>query len=60
MTLKSGRPETFDLNKYVVVIGDNLVNLHPEGKLVVEAMLGTPRMTVAYSVTNTGLEVRKE
>jgi len=39
---------------------DNLVNLHPEGKLVVEGMLGTPRMTVAYSVTNTGLEVRKE
>jgi KaiC/GvpD/RAD55 family RecA-like ATPase len=38
----------------------NLVNLHPEGKLVVEGMLGTPRMTVAYSVTNTGLEVRKE
>ena len=39
---------------------DNLVNLHPQGKLVVEGMLGTPRMTVAYSVTNTGLEVRKE
>lgn len=39
---------------------DNLVNLHPEGKLVVEGMLGTPRMTVAYSVTNTGIEVTKE
>jgi KaiC/GvpD/RAD55 family RecA-like ATPase len=38
---------------------DNLVNLHPEGKLVVEGMLGTPRMTVAYSVTNTGIEVTK-
>src|SRR3989304_806942 len=34
---------------------DNLVNLHPEGKLVVEGMLGTPRMTVAYSLTNTGI-----
>jgi KaiC/GvpD/RAD55 family RecA-like ATPase len=39
---------------------DNLVNLHPEGKLLVEGMLGTPRMTVAYSVTNTGIEVTKE
>jgi hypothetical protein len=38
---------------------DNLVNLHPEGKLVVEGMLGTPRMTVAYSVTNNGIEVTK-
>jgi KaiC/GvpD/RAD55 family RecA-like ATPase len=38
---------------------DNLVNLHTEGKLVVEGMLGTPRMTVAYSVTNTGIEVTK-
>ena len=39
---------------------DNLVNLHPEGKLVVEGMLGTPRMTVAYAVTNAGIEVKKE
>jgi hypothetical protein len=38
---------------------DNLVNLHAEGKLVVEGMLGTPRTTVAYSVTNTGIEVTK-
>lgn len=38
---------------------DNLVNLHPEGKLVVEGMLGTPRMTVAYAVTNSGIEVTK-
>jgi KaiC/GvpD/RAD55 family RecA-like ATPase len=38
---------------------DNLVNLHAEGKLVVEGMLGTPRITVAYSVTNTGIEVTK-
>ncbi|MGA8904362.1 MAG: RAD55 family ATPase [Candidatus Bathyarchaeia archaeon] len=38
---------------------DNLVNLHPEGKLVVEGMLGTPRIAVAYSVTNTGIEVTK-
>jgi KaiC/GvpD/RAD55 family RecA-like ATPase len=38
---------------------DNLVNLQSEGKLVVEGMLGTPRSTVAYSVTNSGLEVRK-
>jgi class 3 adenylate cyclase len=36
---------------------DNLVNLRPEGKLVVEGMLGTPRMTVEYSITNTGIEV---
>jgi len=39
---------------------DNLVNLHPEGKLIVEGMLGTPRMTVAYAVTNSGIEVKKE
>ena len=39
---------------------DNLVNLHPEGKLVVEGMLGTPRTTVAYAVTNSGIEVKKE
>ena len=39
---------------------DNIVNLDPGGKLVVEGMLGTPRVTVAYSVTNAGLEVRKE
>ncbi len=38
---------------------DNLVNLHPEGKLVVEGMLGTPRMTVAYSLTNMGIEVTR-
>lgn len=39
---------------------DNLVNLQPEGKLVIEGMLGTPRVTVAYSLTNTGLEVRRQ
>jgi KaiC/GvpD/RAD55 family RecA-like ATPase len=39
---------------------DNLVNLHAEGKLVVEGMLGTPRITVAYTLTSSGLEVRKE
>jgi KaiC/GvpD/RAD55 family RecA-like ATPase len=39
---------------------DNLVNLHPEGKLVVEGMLGTPRTTVAYAVTGAGIEVKKE
>jgi hypothetical protein len=38
---------------------DNLVNLHPEGKLVVEGMLGTPRITVAYLIANTGIEVTK-
>lgn len=38
---------------------DNLVNLHPEGKLVVEGMLGTPRTTVAYSITNAGIEVTR-
>ena len=38
---------------------DNLVNLHPEGKLVIEGMLGTPRMTVAYSLTNAGIEVTR-
>jgi len=38
---------------------DNLVNLHPEGKLVVEGMQGTPKVTVSYSVTNSGLEVQK-
>jgi len=39
---------------------DNLVNLQPEGKLAVEGMLGTPRATVAYCVTNSGLEVRQK
>lgn len=39
---------------------DNLVNLHAEGKLVVEGMVGTPKATVPYSLTNTGLEVKKE
>jgi len=39
---------------------DNLVNLHPGGKLVVEGMLGTPRMAVAYAVTNSGIEVKRE
>jgi KaiC/GvpD/RAD55 family RecA-like ATPase len=39
---------------------DNLVNLHPEGKLVIEGMLGTPRATLAYSLTSTGLEVKKD
>jgi len=39
---------------------DNLVNLHPEGKLIVEGMRGTPRIAVAYSVTSTGIEVTKE
>jgi hypothetical protein len=38
---------------------DNLVNLRPEGKLVVEGMLGTPRMTVEYSITNAGIEVKR-
>ena len=38
---------------------DNLVNLLPEGKLVVEGMLGTPRMAVEYSITNSGMEVKK-
>ena len=37
---------------------DNLVNLRPEGKLIVEGMLGTPRMAVEYSITNAGMEVR--
>jgi len=36
---------------------DNLVNLHPEGKLVVEGMLGTPRTSTPYSVTKAGIEV---
>jgi class 3 adenylate cyclase/archaellum biogenesis ATPase FlaH len=39
---------------------DNLVNLHPEGKLVVEGMMGTPRVTIGYSITNAGIEVRTE
>ena len=38
---------------------DNLVNLHPEGKLVVEGMLGTPRTAVEYSITNNGIEVKR-
>ena len=38
---------------------DNLVNLRPEGKLVVEGMFGTPRMAVEYSITNTGMEVKR-
>jgi hypothetical protein len=38
---------------------DNLVNLHPEGKLVVEGMLGTPRMAVEYLITNAGMEVKR-
>ena len=38
---------------------DNLVNLRPEGKLVVEGMLGTPRVAVEYSITNTGMEVKR-
>ena len=37
---------------------DNLVNLRPEGKLVVEGMLGTPKMAVEYSITNSGIEVK--
>jgi hypothetical protein len=37
---------------------DNLVNLRPEGKLVVEGMFGTPRMAVEYSITNRGMEVK--
>jgi len=39
---------------------DNLVNLNPEGKLVVEGMLGTPKVAVAYSLTNSGIEVKRE
>jgi class 3 adenylate cyclase/archaellum biogenesis ATPase FlaH len=39
---------------------DNLVNLHPEGKLVVEGMVGTPRVTIEYSITNAGIQVRPE
>jgi hypothetical protein len=38
---------------------DNLVNLRPEGKLVVEGMLGTPRTAVEYSITNAGMEVKR-
>jgi class 3 adenylate cyclase len=39
---------------------DNLLNLHPEGKLVVEGMVGTPRVTIEYSITNAGIQVRPE
>ena len=39
---------------------DNLVNLQSEGKLVVEGMLGTPKTTAAYTLTDSGLEVNKE
>jgi KaiC/GvpD/RAD55 family RecA-like ATPase len=39
---------------------DNLVNLHADGKLVVEGMLGTPKATVAYSLTNMGFEVKTQ
>jgi len=39
---------------------DNLVNLQPEGKLVVEGMVSTPKVAVGYSVTNTGIEVKTE
>ena len=39
---------------------DNLVNLQPEGKMVVEGMLGTPKATAAYTLTNTGIEVQKK
>jgi len=39
---------------------DNLLNLHPDGKLVVEGMLGTPRTASPYSVTNAGIEVVQE
>ena len=38
---------------------DNLVNLRPEGKLVVEGMFGTPRMAVEYAITNSGMEVKR-
>ena len=38
---------------------DNLVNLRPEGKLVVEGMLGTPRMAVEYTISNGGMEVKR-
>jgi len=39
---------------------DNLVNLNPEGKLVVEGMLGTPKVVAAYSLTNSGIQVKTE